>query len=157
MHIANCTLPTAQKGGLRGGRLPNDPTTLKHIWISSPTHDLWCLAKAFRYPWPRTALLLRTEMSILRDDTMRPLFQEAIVTKLAVTQVPQGTKWKLRILSFQWYPMSLYESRGSDTIALQSWAYYQNKLKCSKMHLFHMHYKLVLGTIFFKKLSFRVR
>ena len=34
----------------------------------------------------RTALLLRTEMSILRDDKMRPLFQVAIVTKLAVTQ-----------------------------------------------------------------------
>ena len=26
----------------------------------------------------RTALLLRTEMSILRDDKMRPLFQEAM-------------------------------------------------------------------------------
>ena len=34
----------------------------------------------------RTALLLRTEMSILRDAKMRPLFKEAIVTKLAVTQ-----------------------------------------------------------------------
>ena len=30
--------------------------------------------------------ILRTEMSILRDDKMRPLFQEAIVTKLAVAQ-----------------------------------------------------------------------
>ena len=38
------------------------------------------------YSLARTAVLLRTEMSILRDDRMRPLFQEAIVTKLAVTQ-----------------------------------------------------------------------
>ena len=37
-------------------------------------------------PMARTALLLRTEMSILRVDKMRPLFQEAIVTKLLVTQ-----------------------------------------------------------------------
>ena len=29
---------------------------------------------------------LRTEMSILRVDKMRPLFQEVIVTKLVVTQ-----------------------------------------------------------------------
>ena len=34
----------------------------------------------------RTAKLLRTEMSILRMDKMRPLFQEEIVTELAVTQ-----------------------------------------------------------------------
>ena len=34
----------------------------------------------------RTASLLRIEMSILRVDKMRPLFQEVIVTELAVTQ-----------------------------------------------------------------------
>ena len=29
-------------------------------------------------------------------------------------KVPQGIKWKLRILSFQWYPMSLCGSGGLD-------------------------------------------
>ena len=38
------------------------------------------------YVLPRTALLLRTEMSILSEDKMRPLSREAIVTKLAVAQ-----------------------------------------------------------------------
>ena len=38
------------------------------------------------YVLPRTALLRRTEMSILSEDKMRPLSREAIVTKLAVTQ-----------------------------------------------------------------------
>ena len=34
----------------------------------------------------RAAILLRTEMSILRVDKTRPLFQKATVTKLKVTQ-----------------------------------------------------------------------
>ena len=34
---------------------------------------------------PRTALSLRTEMSILRDGKKGPLFQEVIVTNLVVT------------------------------------------------------------------------
>ena len=37
----------------------------------------------------RTASSLRTELRILRDDKKRPLFQDAIVTNLVVTQ---GTK-----------------------------------------------------------------
>ena len=40
-------------------------------------------------------------------------------------KVPQGIKWKLRILSFQWYPMSILGSSSLDTTALQSWAFFQ--------------------------------
>ena len=36
--------------------------------------------------WARDSFITPDWMSILRDDKMRPLFQEAIVTKLAVTQ-----------------------------------------------------------------------
>ena len=34
----------------------------------------------------RTALLLRTEMSILRADKLKPLFQEVIIVALPVEQ-----------------------------------------------------------------------
>ena len=55
----------------------------------------------------RTALLLRTEMSILRDDKMRPLFQEAIVTKLAVTHSTATYQMKAMHMIF---PMIPHES-----------------------------------------------
>ena len=55
----------------------------------------------------RTALLLRTEMSILRDDKMRPLFQEAIVTKLAVTQ--STTRYQMKAMDII-FPMIPHES-----------------------------------------------
>ena len=55
----------------------------------------------------RTALFLRTEMSILRDDKMRPLFQEAIVTKLAVTQ--STTRYQMKATDII-FPMIPHES-----------------------------------------------
>ena len=58
-------------------------------------------------PRPRTALLLRTEMSILRDDKMRPLFQEVIVTKLAVTQ--STTRYQMNAMDII-FPMIPHES-----------------------------------------------
>ena len=51
---------------------------------------------AWSYLYSRTALLLRIEMNILRVDKMRPLFQEAIVTKLAVTQ--RTTRYQLKAM-----------------------------------------------------------
>ena len=65
------------------------------------------LFKIVRYIQPRTALLLRTEMSILRDDKMRPLFQEAIVTKLAVTQ--STTRYQMKATDII-FPMIPHES-----------------------------------------------
>ena len=56
---------------------------------------------------PRTALLLRTEMSILRVDNMRPLFQEVIVTKLAVTQ--STTRYQMKATDII-FPMIPHES-----------------------------------------------
>ena len=55
----------------------------------------------------RTAVLLRTEMSILRDDKMRPLFQEAIVTKLVVSQIVSRYQMKATDIIF---PMIPHES-----------------------------------------------
>ena len=46
----------------------------------------------------------RTEMSILRDDKMRPLFQEAIVTKLAVAQSTTRYQMKAMDIIFQMMP-----------------------------------------------------
>ena len=54
-----------------------------------------------------TPLLLRTEMSILRDDKMRPLFKEAIVTKLAVTQ--STTRYQMKAMDII-FPMMPHES-----------------------------------------------
>ena len=51
---------------------------------------------AWSYLYSRTALLLRIEMNILRVDKMRPLFQEAIVAKLAVTQ--RTTRYQLKAM-----------------------------------------------------------
>ena len=50
-------------------------------------NNSWCQQGNYHdgYEKARTALLLRTEMNVLRDDRMRPLFQEAIVTKRVVT------------------------------------------------------------------------
>ena len=56
---------------------------------------------------PRTALLLRTEMSIFRDDKMRPLFKEAIVTKPAVTQ--STTRYQMKATDII-FPMIRHES-----------------------------------------------
>ena len=72
-------------------------------------------------------------MSILKDK-MRPLFQEAIVTKLAVTQSTTRSKMKAADIIFPIIPhdswaMSLCGSSGSETTGLQSWAYVQNQLK----------------------------
>ena len=55
----------------------------------------------------RTALLLRKEMSILRDDKMRPLFKEAIVTKLTVIQSTARYQMKATDIIF---PMIPHES-----------------------------------------------
>ena len=52
-------------------------------------------------------VLLRTEISILRDDKMRPLFQEAIVTKLAVTQ--STTRYQMKAMDII-FPMMPHES-----------------------------------------------
>ena len=67
-------------------------------------------AKSLLWVWfdaPRTALLLRTEMSILRVDKMRPLFQEAFVTKLAVTQ--STTRYQMKAMDII-FPMIPNES-----------------------------------------------
>ena len=42
----------------------------------------------------KVSFITQDEMSILRDDKMRPLFQEVIVTKLAVTQ--STTKYQMK-------------------------------------------------------------
>ena len=46
-------------------------------------------------------------MSILRDDKIRPLFQEAIVTKLVVTQ--STTRYQMNAMDII-FPMILHES-----------------------------------------------
>ena len=51
--------------------------------------------------------ILRTEMSILRDDKMRPLFKEVIVTKLAVTQ--STTRYQMKATDII-FPMIPHES-----------------------------------------------
>ena len=51
--------------------------------------------------------ILRTEMSILRDDKMRPLFQEAIVTKLAVAQ--STTRYQMKAMDII-FLMTTHES-----------------------------------------------
>ena len=55
----------------------------------------------------RTAKLLRTEMSTLRDDKMRPLFQEAIVTNLVVTH--STTRYQMKAMDII-FPMIPVES-----------------------------------------------
>ena len=60
--------------------------------------------KHAQFAQPRTALLLRTEMSILRVDKMRPLFQEAIVTKLSVTQSTTRYQMKATDIIFPMIP-----------------------------------------------------
>ena len=57
---------------------------------------------------PRTALLLRTEMSTLRDDKMRPLFKEAIVTRLAVTQSTTKMLRKYFLIFAFWKLTNMY-------------------------------------------------
>ena len=90
-------------------------------WQSNklPTDDLCTenaimLSRFNRYPLiidpsgqARTALFLRTEKRYLRDDKMRPLFQEAIVTKLLVTQSASAYQMKATDIIF---PMILHES-----------------------------------------------
>ena len=46
------------------------------------------------YTWPRTALLLRSEMIILRADNMRPLFQE--VTKASSKAPIQKSRYQMK-------------------------------------------------------------
>ena len=61
--------------------------------------------KSLTYNEPRIALILRTEMSILRDDKIRPLFlREAIVTKLAVTQSSTRYQMKAMDITFAMIP-----------------------------------------------------
>ena len=55
-------------------------------------------------------------MSILRDAKMRPLFQEAIVTKLTVTQSTTRYKMKATDIIFPMVPHGT--PSGSDTTAL---------------------------------------
>ena len=86
--------------------LGKQPISLKDIHYLHRTEHfsiVWsqnCLL--FRTTW--TALLLRTGMSILRDDKMRPLFQEAIVTKLVVTQSASGYQMKATDIVFPIIP-----------------------------------------------------
>mgnify|MGYP003322460456 CR=1 FL=1 len=61
-----------------------------------------------------------------------------------------GTKWKIWILSFQWYPMSICRSSGLDTTTLQSWEFFRINPKHWKMHLFPKRWKLFFGTLFSK-------
>ena len=55
----------------------------------------------------RAALLLRTEMSILRVDKIKQLLLEAIVTKLAVTQ--STTRYQMKATDII-FPMIPHES-----------------------------------------------
>ena len=77
----------------------------------------------------RTALLLRTEMRILRDNKMRPLFQEAIVTELAVPKSTTRYQMKATDIIFPIIPHESQWVSGLDTTAPESWGYFQNKLK----------------------------
>ena len=77
------------------------------------------IKKSFRYTEARTALLLGTEMSILRVDKMRPLFQEVIVTKLAVTQ--STTRYQMNAMDII-FPMIPHESLWAKWFGHQSLA-----------------------------------
>ena len=68
-------------------------------------------------------------MSNLRDDKMRPLFQDAIVTKLVVTQSTTRYQMKATDIIFPIIPHESQWVSGLDTTALESWGYFQNKLK----------------------------
>ena len=89
---------------------------------------------------PRTALLL----SILRDDKMT-LFQEVIVTKLAVTQSTTCYQMKAMAIIF---PMSICGLSNLDTTALQSRAFFQKKSKGLKNAPFSQGLKTCFGHTF---------
>lgn len=74
---------------------------------------------------------IRTEMRILRDDKMRPLFKEVIVTKLALPQ--STTRYQMKATEII-FPMISHEFLwitwfGHHSPAKFLRAYFQNKLK----------------------------
>lgn len=77
---------------------------IRQLAINKQYQTAWVTSKFCSFAESRTALLLRTEMSILRDDKMRPLFQEAIVTKLAVTQSTTRYQMKAMVNIFPMMP-----------------------------------------------------
>ena len=92
---------------------------------------------------PRTALLLRTEMSKSRALKLRPLFQESLKCHLRPQSIRVGTKWKIWTLSFYWYLVGCCRSIGAVTIILQSQEFSQNIENGWKVGLFLDPRKLV--------------
>ena len=90
-------------------------------------------------------------MSILRDDKMRPLFQEAIVTKLAVTQSTTRYQMKAMDIIFPMIPHE-YVVWTPQPCKLEHFSKKSKRLKNAPFS--QAQKKLVFGTLFFKKLSF---
>ena len=96
-------------------------------------------------------------MSILRDDKMRPLFQEAIVTKLAVTQ--STTRYQMKATDII-FPMIPHESLWVKWFGHHSPAklgIFPKLTETLQNAPFLQALKLVFGTLFFKKMSFEDR
>ena len=82
-------------------------TTSRRTWSSTKQNKVReAIIFGFHetFTQPLTASLFAIEMSILRVDKMRPLFQEAIVTKLAVTQSTTRYQMKAAYIIFQMIP-----------------------------------------------------
>ena len=65
-------------------------------------------------------------MSILKDDKMRPLFQEAIVTKLVVTQSASRYQMKAKDIIFPMIPHESLWVRWFGHHSSAKLAYFQN-------------------------------
>ena len=87
----------------------------------------------------RTALLLRTEMSILRDDKIRPRFQEAVVTKQAVTQSNTGYQIKATDINFPMIPHESLWFKWFGNHSPVKLSVFPKESETLKMHLFHKH------------------
>ena len=77
-----------------------------------------------------------TEMSILEIITSVQLYKIFLWPNKWSHKALLRTKWKIWILSFHRYPMSLCRSSGLDTTTQQSWAIFWKIQKGWKMHLF---------------------
>ena len=96
-------------------------------------------------------------MSILRDDKMRPLFQEVIVTKLAVTQ--STTRYQMNAMDII-FPMIPHESlwvKWCGHHSLAKSGIFRKQTETLKNAPFSQALKTSFWHTFFKKLSFQDR
>ena len=127
---------------------PSGSLLLRKYWMS-------CIQQ---HPKTKDAFITTwTELSFWGAITEGRLFRSHLRPNQWSDRVPIGTKWKIWTWSFYGYPLVYCRSTDIDITASQSQAFFRNSQKCWKLTIFDQLWKSIFGSLFFKKLPFKIQ